>query len=116
MAAVAEIMIERVRDPLPASELERRWGRDDRDRILSLGTDLGAGTFGWQGERLVCEGRPAGVGVQLDQQYLMQLLMGYVRPADLAGMGRLQMPESMGGLMSRLFPLQQAQLWWADRF
>ena len=46
----------------------------------------------------------------------MQLLMGYLRPSDLAGLGRMTKAASERNLIERLFPLQHAQLWWPDRF
>ena len=46
----------------------------------------------------------------------MQLLMGYARPSDLKGLGRMTVPAKQQELLERLFPLQHAQLWWPDRF
>ena len=96
--------------------LARRWGRDERGLRLCIRTDAGGGTLGWQGEQLVfTEGLHRGCA-RLNQEHLMQLLMGYLRPSDLAGLGRMTKAASERNLIERLFPLQHAQLWWPDRF
>jgi hypothetical protein len=96
--------------------LARRWGSDERDARLCFRTDVGGGTLSWRGEQLVLEEKLQRSCARLNQDHLMQLLMGYVRPSDLAGLGKMSMPASKGALLERLFPLQQAQLWWPDRF
>ena len=97
-------------------ELARRWGSDERDKRLCIRTEIGEGTICWQGEQLVLEEKVERARVRLRQEHLMLLLMGYVRPSDLAGLGRIKIPSGKSDLLERLFPLQQAQLWWADRF
>ena len=47
---------------------------------------------------------------------LTQLLLGYVAVEDLVGLGRLSGARPALQLMARLFPRQQAHLYWADRF
>lgn len=97
-------------------ELERRWGSQDRDLTLGLRTDLGTATLAWQQGRLTLESGVGRQAVRLDQARLTQLLMGYIGVSDLVGLARLQGPRPLLALMERLFPRQQAQLWWADRF
>ena len=97
-------------------ELARRWGGDDRGDSLCIRTDIGAGTLSWQQGKLVFAGRRNREEAQLSQEHLMQLIMGYVRPGDLVDRGRMVVPARKSELLERLFPLQQAQLWWADRF
>ena len=97
-------------------ELARRWGSEERNKTLCIRTDLGEGTLGWKEGRLVLEGKLERGSVQLRQQHLIQLLMGYVRPSDLAGLGLIKLPRDRSGLVERLFPMQEAQLWWPDRF
>ena len=96
--------------------LARRWGSDEHDRALCIRTDIGGGTLRWRGEQLVLEESLQRSSVRLDQQHLMQLLLGYVRPSDLAGQKRIAIPSGSRDLLERLFPLQHAQLWWPDRF
>ena len=96
--------------------LARRWGRDERGLRLCIRTDIGGGTLSWQDEQLVLTGDLHRSCVRLNQEHLMQLLMGYVRPSDLSGLGRMTAPSSARDLLERLFPLQHAQLWWPDRF
>jgi predicted acetyltransferase len=98
------------------AELSRRWPADNRSAALGFRTELGGGTLRYRdGRALWAPGRPRG-GVQLPQQALTQLLLGYVRASDLENWGGLVVPPSSRRLMTALFPLAQAQLWWADRF
>jgi len=96
--------------------LAERWGPGDRGESLGIRTGIGSGTLQWRrGELVLEEGAGAGC-VRLRQQHLMQLLMGYVRVEDLAHAGSIGMPRGKRALLDRLFPMQHAQLWWADRF
>jgi predicted acetyltransferase len=97
-------------------ELENRWGRGEHGENLCIATDIGGVTLKWAGEKLVIEEKLKGKKVRLRQEHLMQLLMGYGRPEDLLARRRIVLPREKGELMARLFPLQEAQLWWADRF
>lgn len=97
-------------------ELENRWGGVGRRENLCIATDIGGVTLQWAGGKLVIEEELKGKKVRLLQEHLMQLLMGYVRPDDLLIRRRIVLPREKGVIMARLFPLQQAQLWWADRF
>jgi predicted acetyltransferase len=97
-------------------ELERRWGDQDRGLTLGLRTDLGTATLAWQQGRLTLATGAGRQTARLGHAHLTQLLMGYVGVSDLVGLNRLQGPRPLLALMARLFPRQQAQLWWADRF
>jgi len=97
-------------------ELKNRWGMGKRRDFLCFATDIGGVTLQWDGEKLFVGEEEKGKKIRLRQEHLMQLLMGYVRPGDLVTRGRISIPRGKGELMDRLFPLQQAQLWWADRF
>ena len=97
-------------------ELARRWGSSGRGESLRIRTDIGGGTLRWLKGQLVFD---AGLGrgeMRLSQRQLMQLIMGYARPGDLVDLGRIAVPARKRELVDRLFPLQQAQLWWTDRF
>ena len=96
--------------------LARRWGHDQRGLRLAIRTDAGGGTLSWRDEQLILEEGVHGRCVRLNQEQLMQLLMGYARPSDLKGLGRMTVPAKQQELLERLFPLQHAQLWWPDRF
>ncbi|MEW6752744.1 MAG: hypothetical protein AB1505_17445 [Candidatus Latescibacterota bacterium] len=97
-------------------ELAWRWGAGERKERVGLRTDLGSATFSWQGSGLSVA-RVAGPGaLRLTQQELMQLIAGYLRPRDLPSRPRRGWPPGRAALLERLFPLQEAQLWWADRF
>jgi predicted acetyltransferase len=97
-------------------ELERRWGSQDHGLSLGLRTDLGSATIAWQRGRLSLSPGAGRAAARLDQTHLTQLLMGYLGVSDLIGLKRVQGPRPLLALMERLFPRQQAQLWWADRF
>lgn len=97
-------------------ELAARWGSGDRRESLGIRTDIGSGTLRWDRGKLVLEEGAGSGSVRLRQDHLMQLLMGYVRVEDLTHAGRIEMPRAKRALLERLFPLQHAQLWWADRF
>jgi len=97
-------------------ELTRRWPAHRRAEELALRTPVGSGWLAWKGDRAVWEsGRRAGA-IALEQQTLTQLIFGYVRPSDLAIWGRLRVSAPRQELLDALFPMQLAQLWWADRF
>lgn len=97
-------------------ELERRWGRQDRERALTLQTDVGRATLRWRGPRLRLEAGAARGAVCIAQQELSLLLLGYARPSDLLAWGAAVIPRGLRDLMARLFPLQEAHMWWTDRF
>jgi predicted acetyltransferase len=98
-------------------ELERRWGIPVTGKPLGITTDIGSCALVPDQGRLRLLGRnPGGGGLRLSQEALMQLLLGYYGPEDLIAMGRLRMPASQLALARRLFPPQQAHMWWPDRF
>ena len=97
-------------------ELERRWGPGERDQHIGLRTDVGEGTLLWKGDSLVFDPGVASGAVRLSQQKFMQWLMGYVTPLDMVAMRRVAVRVAQRPLVERLFPRQDAQLWWADRF
>lgn len=97
-------------------ELEHRWGPGDRDQRVGLRTDAGCGTLRWKGDSLLFDRGVASGAVRLSQQQFMQWLMGYVTPLDLVAMRRVAVRVTQRQLLERLFPRQDAQLWWADRF
>ena len=98
-------------------ELASRWGRDERDVTLDIATDIGSCALCWEGDRLlVKEARGMGRRVRLGQDGLMALMMGYLAPEDLKMAGKLSASQGISPLLERLFPLQQAHMWWPDRF
>jgi predicted acetyltransferase len=100
-----------------AGELESRWGSTEREMKLTLRTDLGSCSVGWEnGSLRMAATERGGTRVQLTQDALMVLMMGYRTPADLLSSGQLRAPQAVRGLLERLFPQQQAHMWWPDRF
>jgi predicted acetyltransferase len=97
-------------------ELATRWGSADRTLSLGLHTDLGRATLAWAGDQLHYRAGAGRGAVRLQQTHLTQLLLGYVAVDDLVGLGRLTGPRPSLQLLARLFPRQQAHLYWADRF
>lgn len=94
-------------------ELNRRW---EGSEPLGIATDSGACVLQPQkGGLRLREERLRG-GMRLGQEALMQLFMGYCTAEELLAAGRLQAPRRCGELLSRLFPLTQAHMWWPDRF
>lgn len=99
---------------LPA--LADRWGQTDRDQVLTLRTELGDLSLGWRAGQLSVVPTKARAGIRLGQQDLTLLLFGYARPSDLLAWEQAQIPREQRSLMERLFPLQDAHMWWTDRF
>ena len=97
-------------------EMAERWGPGDRGEHVGLRTDIGAATLRWKRGELVLEEAAGTSCVRVRQDHLMQLLMGYVRVEDLAHAGKIKITRGKRALLDRLYPLQHAQLWWADRF
>ena len=54
--------------------------------------------------------------VRLKQTAFMQLAMGYRTAASLVVTGELRAKRQVIERLDRLFPLQQAHMWWPDRF
>jgi predicted acetyltransferase len=97
-------------------ELTRRWPARLRGETLGLRTAMGSGRLRWARGRAVWDGGRHAEAVAVEPQVLIQLIFGYLRPADLAAWGRLRLPEPRQELFDALFPMQLPQLWWADRF
>jgi len=97
-------------------ELAERWGQSDRELGLTFVTDLGACSLAWEREKIMLEEGRGKNATHLSQECLMLLLMGYRTPEDLRAEGRLKGSSRLLPLLNRLFPLQQAHMWWADRF
>lgn len=98
-------------------ELARRWRRSGSEVDgIGLHTDIGTGRLQRNGDQCVWESQPGSAPLELSHQDLTQLIFGYVRPADLETWGRVRIPPGVRQLAGDLFPLQQAQLWWSDRF
>lgn len=97
-------------------ELAWRWGLAERGESVPLATDVGRATLAWhRGALRLAEGAGRSA-VRLTQQELTQLVLGYTRPRDLPAAVRRGWSAPRAALLERLFPLQEAQLWWADRF
>jgi predicted acetyltransferase len=97
-------------------ELEERWGYGDREVGVDLITDLGNCSLKWEQGKLGLGEDRKGSAVRLHQEALMLLLMGYRTPSDLLVEGRIKGGRRVLPLLERLFPLQQAHMWWPDRF
>ena len=97
-------------------ELGERWGYGDREVGVSFATDLGNYSLNWKGGKLPLAGGGEGCRVRLRQEALMLLLMGYRTPSDLLAEGEIKVGRRVLPLLERLFPLQQAHMWWPDRF
>ena len=98
-------------------ELALRWGTEDRDKRLGITTDIGSCVLQWQRGRLTLTAeRLVGSQLRLKHDALLLLMMGYQTPDDLIATGKLKAPRRLFALLERLFPLQQAHMWWADRF
>ena len=96
--------------------LAERWGTADRAQGLNFKTEIGSCRVGWHRGRLQridasCDAK----NVQLDQDALMQLAMGYLTPSDLKSQDKLRTNTAALTLLERLFPPQTAHMWWADR-
>ncbi len=97
-------------------ELARRWGETDRQRSLTLQTDLGHSTLSWRDDQLCVETTRTRSTARLGQTALTQLLLGYATPNQLRTSGDLTCSATQLALLERLFPLQQAHMSWPDRF
>ena len=111
----------RIMDPTACLEgilpvLANRWGQADRDQILTLRTEIGNLSVGWRAGRLSVLPTKGRGGIRLRQQELTLLLFGYARPSDLSAWNQASIPRDQRPLLERLFPLQDAHMWWTDRF
>lgn len=97
-------------------ELEDRWGHEDGESGVNLATDLGSCSLNWEQGKLALGEERKGSVIRLRQEALMLLLMGYRTPSDLLAEGRIKGGRWVLPLLERLFPLQQAHMWWPDRF
>ena len=99
-----------------SDELTRRLAGRIEPTALRIKTDIGTCHFSWTGTEVTISDRGRGALVQVRQDHLMQLLMGYRPVSDLVATGDLKAPRTLLPMLETVFPVQTAQLWWPDRF
>lgn len=96
-------------------ELAQRWTSNNRS-TLSIRTDIGHFSLRWHKQHLTIGDASARGAAHINQDALMQLCLGYKTASDLQSRKKLRAPVSQIALLEQLFPLQQAHMFWPDRF
>ncbi len=96
-------------------ELEQRWVSSEHS-TLSIRTDIGHFSLRWRGQHLTIGDATTRGAVRINQDALMQLCLGYKTASDLKSDQKLRASAAQLAQLEQLFPLQQAHMFWPDRF
>jgi predicted acetyltransferase len=95
---------------------KKRWA--SKESTLNLRSDIGCIAINKtaNGDLKLDTASQRKSGIELGQDALMQLLMGYRSVADLEGAGLLRGNRGQKDLLALLCPLEQGHMSWPDRF